>query len=339
MSGIKILDDTLRDGMHAWGHKLRPERMAEVAAALDRTGVDSIEFGHGNGMGGSSFQYGFAAASDEEYLKAVSSKVKNARMAFITIPGIGTRETFKLARDYGVSIARVATQITENDIAEQHIRMAKEMGFEARAVLPAARPISVADTVLCARKSEKYGADVVYLLDGSGTMVPEEVYDRVIAMKKALAVEVGFHGHNNLQLAVANTLAAIEGGATHVDCCLRGFGAGAGNCPTEILVALCSRLGHRTGVDLYNIMDVAEKDLEPLMPAPMKFSNDAIMLGYAGTYSSFLLFARRAGQRYQVDPRRIIEEMGRRQCTEGQENLCIEVAYDLSHGSGKGNDS
>ena len=330
MRAIRILDDTLRDGMHAWGHQLRPEQMASLAAALDATGVDSIEFGHGNGMGGSSFQYGFAAATDEEHLKAVSAVVSRARLAFITLPGIGTRETFRMARDHGVAIARVATQITENDIAEQHIRMAKEMGFETRAVLPQAQPIGVAETVSYAQKSERYGADVVYLLDGSGYMLPEQVHERVAAMTKSLSIPVGFHGHNNLQLAVANSLAAIDAGATHVDCCVRGFGAGAGNCPTEILAALCSRLGHQTGIDLYRIMDVAERDLEPLMPGPVRFSNDAIMLGYSGAYSSFLLFARRAGERYGVDPRRIIEEMGRRQCTEGQENLCIEVAYDLS---------
>jgi 4-hydroxy-2-oxovalerate/4-hydroxy-2-oxohexanoate aldolase len=336
MKRIRVLDDTLRDGMHVWQHKLPPETMADVASSLDETGVDSIEFGHGNGMSGSSFQYGFGAASDEAYFKAVSGAVKRARLAFITLPGIGTRETLKTARDHGIQIARIATQITENDIAEQHIRMAREMGFEVRAVLPAAQPIRIEDTVTYAQKSERYGADVVYLLDGSGYMVPGEVYDRVRAMRKSLDVEIGFHGHNNLQLAVANSLAAIEAGATHVDCCLRGFGAGAGNCPTEMLVAICKRLGYETGVDLLKVMDVAEQKLDPLMPGPITFSNDAMMLGYAGTYSSFLLFARRAGERYGVDPRLIIEEMGRRQCTEGQENLCIEVAYDLSRGARPG---
>ena len=330
MKKIRILDDTLRDGMHAWGHKLPPDKMASLAAAIDTTGVDSIEFGHGNGMSGSSFQYGFGAADDIAYFKAVSDAVKNTRLAFITLPGIGTRETFKAARDHGVDIARIATQITENDIAEQHIRMSKSMGFEVRAVLPAAQPVSVEETVELAQKSEGYGADVVYLLDGSGYMMPSEVFDRVSALRKGLDIEIGFHGHNNLQLAVANSYAAIEGGATHVDCCLKGFGAGAGNCPTEILAAVCSRMNIDTGVDLYRAMDVAEEHLKPLMPGPIEFSNDAIMLGYAGTYSSFLLFARRAGERYGVDPREIILEMGRRQCTEGQENLCIEVAFDIA---------
>ena len=333
MSRVRILDDTLRDGMHAWSHKLAPEHMATLAAALDTTGVDAIEFGHGNGMGGASFQYGFSAASDEAYLKAVSAVVKRARMAMIMLPGIGTAETLETARKYGVQIARIATQITENDIAEQHIKMASEMGFEVRAVLPAAKPISVAETVACAQKSERYGASVVYLLDGSGYMVPHEVFDRVSAMRRELDIEIGFHGHNNLQLAVANSLAAIEAGATHVDCCLRGFGAGAGNCPTETLAAVCRRLGYETGVDLFTVMDVAEKDLEPRMPGPITFSNDAIMLGYAGTYSSFLLFARRAGERYGVDPREIINQIGLRGCTEGQEDLCIEIAHALAHGT------
>lgn len=327
---IKILDITLRDGMHPLKHQLKAETMARVAAQIDTTGVDVIEFGHGNGLAGSSFQYGFAASTDREYLEAVSGTVKHTKLGIIIIPGIGTRHELSMARDNGVVVARFATQITECDIAEQHIRMAADMGFEPRAVLPCASALSVEDTVKYAQMSESYGANVVYLLDGGGYLLPEMVFERVEAMRKGLGVEIGFHGHNNLQLAVANSLAAVEAGATHVDCCMKGLGAGAGNCPTEIFAAVCERKGIQTGVDLYKAMDVAENIVKPIMPKPIEFDNDSLMLGYSGVYSSFLLFAKRAGEKYGVDPRDVIKEMGKRQCTEGQENLCIECAFDLA---------
>jgi 4-hydroxy-2-oxovalerate aldolase len=327
---VKILDDTLRDGMHPWKHQLTPDQMASIAKALDDVGVYCIEFGHGNGLGASSFQYGFSAADDIDYLKAVSQAVTHTKLSIIIIPGIGTRHELAVAREHGVHIARLATQITESDIAEQHIAMAKEMGFETHAVLPAALPLSIEDTLKYARQSESYGADVVYLLDGSGYFMPEQVFERVSAMRKHLDVEIGFHGHNNLQLAVANSKAAVEAGATYVDCCMKGFGAGAGNCPLEIFAAICERLGIDTGVDLYKAMDVATQELEPLMPGPITFDGDSLMLGHSGVYSSFLLFAKRVAQQYGVDARDVIKEIGRRGCTEGQENICIEVAYDLS---------
>ena len=330
---IKILDVTLRDGMHPLKHQLTATQMAGVAARIDSIGADVIEFGHGNGLAGSSFQYGLAASTDAEYIEAVAAAVSKTKLGVIIIPGIGTRHELAIAREHGVAVARLATQITECDIAEQHIRMAIEMGFEARAVLPCASALSVEDTVKYAQKSASYGAKVVYLLDGGGYLLPEMVHDRVTAMCKSLDVEVGFHGHNNLQLAVANSLAAVDAGATHVDCCLKGLGAGAGNCPTEIFVAVCQRKEIQTGVDLYLAMAVAEEAVKPIMPGPIEFDSSSVMLGYAGVYSSFLLFAKRAGERYGVDPRDIIQEMGRRQCTEGQENLCIECAYDLSQRS------
>jgi len=327
---VKIMDLTLRDGMHAVSHKLTPDEMATLAAQLDQIGVDSIEFGHGNGLGGSSFQYGFAAASDLDYIQAVSSVVKNTKLGIIIIPGIGTRYELEAARKNGVSIARFATQITEADIAEEHIKMARDLGFEPRAVLTCASVISVEDTVYQAKLMESYGADVVILCDGGGYMLPDQVKERIIAMKNALEIPVGLHAHNNLQLAIANSIVAVEAGADHIDTCLKGFGAGAGNCPTEVFAAVCERMGIETGIDLYKVMDVADKYLKPLMPRAMELDNDRIMLGYSGVYSSFLLFAQRAGEKYGVDPRDIIKEMGRRQCTEGQEDLCIQVAYDLA---------
>ncbi len=327
---IRILDDTLRDGMHPWKHSLRSEQMAMVAKEIDKLGVYCIEFGHGNGLGASSFQYGFSHADDLEYIKAVSEVVSDTKLSIIIIPGIGTRHELKAARDHGVHVARLATQITESDIAMQHITMAKEMGFETHAVLPSALPLSIEDTIKYAAQSESYGADVVYLLDGSGYFMPEQVYERITALKQNLNIEVGFHGHNNLQLAAANSKAAIEAGATYIDCCLKGFGAGAGNCPLEILAAICERIGVETGVDLYKAIDVASKTLAPLMPGPIEFGADSLMLGYSGVYSSFLLFAKRAAEQFGVDARDVIREIGRRGCTEGQENICIECAYELA---------
>jgi 4-hydroxy-2-oxovalerate aldolase len=332
---IKILELCMRDGMHALRHQFTAREMAEVCKELDTVGVDSIEFGHGNGLGGSSFQYGFSPSTDLEYIQAVSKVVTQTPLSVIIIPGIGTREELQAAKDHGVKIARFCTEMTENDVAEQHIGMALDMGFEARALLPRPRALSVEETVHYALKAEKYGAKVIYILDGGGSMLPDMVFERTKAMRDALKseTEIGFHGHNNLQLAVANSIAAVQGGATHIDCTMKGMGAGAGNCPTEIFTAVMDRMGYETGVDLYKAMNVAEDVVKPLfkrMVNPMGFDQDTLMLGYAGTYSSFLLFAKRAAERYGVDSRDVIREMGERGCTEGQENLCIECAYDLA---------
>ena len=329
MKKINIVDLTLRDGMHAMGHQFTAEQMASLAKQIDTIGVDYIEFGHGNGLGGSSIQYGIGAATDEEYMKAVSPVVKNAKLAVITLPGIGTRYDLKMAVENGVSVARFATQMSECDIARQHIGMAKEMGLTPWAVLPLAKFLPVEDTVKYAQISEKLGAEVIYLLDGGGSALPEEVYERAFALSKAVDVPLGFHGHNNMQLAVANSLAAVDGGCTYIDTCLKGFGAGAGNCPIEPFALALERKGYKTNIDLYRAMDVGDTYLKPLMPRPQELTSDQIMLGY-GVYSSFLLFARRAGEKYGVDPRDIIKEIGLRGCTEGQEQICIQVAYELS---------
>ena len=330
---IHFVDLTLRDGMHAVSHQFSAEQMAMLAGYIDTIGFESFEFGHGNGLGATSIQYGFAKSTDEEYLAHVSAAVKKTKMCIVIIPGIGTKHELQIAKQSGVKIARIATQITENDIGEQHIRMARDMGFETRNLLPHAAPISVEDTVKYAELSASFGSQVVYVLDGGGSMLPEEVYERVARVREAVSkygAAVGFHGHNNLSLAVANTLEAIRGGATYIDTCIKGFGAGAGNCAIEPLVAILEKMGHTTGIDLYKAMDLGDQYLKPLMPRPMELENDHIMLGYAGVFSSFVLFARRAAERYGVDVRDIIAEVGRRGCTEGQEDICIEVAYILS---------
>lgn len=329
MKKITILDSTLRDGMHAMSHKFTPEQMAMLAEQIDSTGVDYIEFGHGNGVGGSSIQYGFGAATDEEYMKAVRPVVKNAKLAMITLPGIGTRYDLKMAVENGISVCRFATQMSECDIARQHIGMAREMGLTPWAVLPLAKFLPVDETLKYAQISESFGAEVIYLLDGGGSALPEEVYERVFTLKKHIDVPIGFHAHNNMQLAVANSLAAVDAGCEYIDTCIKGFGAGAGNCPVEPFLLALDKKGYKTNVNMYKAMDVGDEYLKPLMPRPQELTSDQIMLGY-GVYSSFVLFARRAGAKFGVDPRDIIKEIGLRGCTEGQEQICIQVAYELA---------
>ena len=327
---ITILDVSLRDGSHAMRHQFTPEQMAAVAARLDAAGVDAIEVGHGNGLSGNSFQYGFAHSSDREYFTQVAAVLQNAKLSILLLPGIGTRESLHLARECGVKIARISTVITETDISKQHIEMARNMGFETHGIMAQALPLSPKDTAKQAKLMQDYGAENVTVVDGSGYMLPNEVSDRFKAMRDTLDIPIGFHGHNNMQLALANSIAAIEAGATHIDACLKGFGAGAGNTPTELMVAALDRMGMPSGIDLFELLAAGDEVLRPIMPEPMELTSDCLMLGYAGVYSTFRLFAQRAAKQYGVDVCRVIAEVGRRHGTEGQEDLCIDVAYDLA---------
>ena len=327
---VKILDMSLRDGSHAMSHQFTPEQMVAIASRLDAAGVDEIEVGHGNGLSGNSFQYGLAHSDDQIYFTEVAKVLKNAKLTALLLPGIGTRESLHLAKDCGVKLVRISAVITEADITWQHIEMARNMGFETHGNLAQALPLSVEHTVKQAMLMESYGAETVTIVDGSGYMLPSEVSERFKAMRDALTVPIGFHGHNNMQLALANSIAAIEAGATHIDTCLKGFGAGAGNTPTELMVATLDRMGMSTGIDLFELLAAGDEALRPVMPAPMELTSDCLMLGYSGVYSTFRLFAQRAAKQYGVDVCRVIAEVGRRFCTEGQEDLCIDVAYDLA---------
>jgi len=331
MKTIRIIDVTLRDGMHAVSHQLTPEQMAQIAVGLDKAGVGTIEVGHGDGLGGSSLQYGFARATDKEYLAATSKSVKNAKIDVLLIPGIGTIEDLEEAMEYGIKTVRVATHVTEADVGAQHIDFAKKHGLEAIGFLMMshmAPPEKIAEQ---AKLFESYGADVVYVTDSAGAMVPKEVKARITAVREAISLPIGFHAHNNLGLAVGNTLAAIEAGATVVDGTVRGLGAGAGNTQLEVLVAVLKRLGYETGIDLYSIMDVGEQLVDPILQRPQIISNAALAIGYAGAYGSFLLHAQRAAEKFGVDARDILIEMGRRKTVGGQEDLIIDVAIDLAN--------
>jgi 4-hydroxy-2-oxovalerate/4-hydroxy-2-oxohexanoate aldolase len=333
LRGKRVLlhDMCLRDGMHPKRHQISLEQMINVASALDAAGVPLIEVTHGDGLGGASVNYGFPAHSDEEYLRAVVPRMKRTRVSALLIPGIGTVDHLRLAHDCGVKTIRVATHCTEADVSEQHIGLARKLGMDTVGFLMMAHmqePASLAQQGLL---MEAYGANCVYCTDSAGYMLPDDVTARIRALRAVLKpdTEIGFHGHHNLAMGIANSLAAVEAGATRVDGSAAGLGAGAGNTPLEVFAAVCDRMGVATGVDLYALIDVAEDLVVPMMDEPIRVDRDSLILGYAGVYSSFLLFAQRAAQKYGISARDILVEMGRRKTVGGQEDLIEEVALEL----------
>ncbi len=326
----RLTDTTLRDGSHAMRHQYTRQQVQQIAQALDAAGVPVIEVSHGDGLGGSSIQYGFSREPELALIEAAASVVQRARIAALLLPGIGTRRELKEAVARGVSVLRIATMCTEADISEQHFGMAKEMGLEAVGFLMMAhmRPPEV--LVEQALLMQRYGADCVYVVDSAGALLPHEVYARVRALKEALEIQVGFHAHNNLGLAIGNTLAALAAGADQIDGTLRGFGAGAGNAATEVLVAVLEKAGLSTGIDLFKIMEAAEFVLAPIMPRQPVIDRDALIIGYAGVYSTFLLHAKRISQQLGIDPAKVLMELGRRQAVAGQEDWIWRVAAELA---------
>jgi len=327
---VTILDTTMRDGAHPMAHQFSPEQITRIATALDDAGVDIIEVSHGDGLAGSSLQYGLGAVSDRENLEAAATVIKKAKLAILLLPGIGTRKDLEMAHDCGAQVARIATHCTEADISEQHIGLAAKLGMKAIGVLMMTHMIPPKELAEQAKLMESYGAQTVYMMDSAGAMLPADAGARVDALKSVLSIEVGYHAHNNLSLAVANTLAAVEAGADSVDGCLRGLGAGAGNAQLEVLVGVLQKAGIETNVDLYRILDAAERIIQPMMPRSLTIDNDSYMLGYTGVYSSFLLHARRAAERFDVDMRDLLVELGRLKTVGGQEDMIIDVAIGLA---------
>lgn len=327
---IRLIDCTLRDGSHAVSHSFTPEQARVVARALDGAGVPVIEIAHGDGLGGSSFNYGFSLHDDRELIRAAAGEVRNAKLAAILMPGIGVADDLREVRETGVTVARVATHCTEADTAEQHIGLARELGMEAIGFLMMSHMNEPARLAEQARLMESYGAQCVYVADSAGSMTMPEVRARVAAVREAVSCDIGFHGHHNLSLAVANSLVAIEEGATDIDGCLCGLGAGSGNCPTEIFIAVAEKLGLPTSVDLFRIMDVAEEVVRPLMTREQIVDRSALLLGYAGVTSSYLLHAQHASSRFGVDMKDILVELGRRKVVSGQEDMIVDVAVSLA---------
>ena len=328
---VTLHDMSLRDGMHPQRHQLTPDQMVQVAMALDEAGVPLIEVTHGDGLAGASVNYGFPAATDEEYLRAVIPKMKNAKVSALLLPGIGTVDHLRMAHDCGVTTIRVATHCTEADVSEQHIGLASEMRMDTVGFLMMAHMIPADALVKQALLMESYGANCCYITDSAGYMLPDDVTARVQAFRRELKpeTEVGFHGHHNMHMGVANSLAALEAGASRIDGSVAGMGAGAGNTPLEVFVAVLDRMGVEHGVDLWKLMDVAEDIVYPLMTHKVRADRDSLTLGYAGVYSSFLLHAQRAAKKYGLKSTDILVELGRRKTVGGQEDMIEDVALDM----------
>ena len=333
---ITVHDMTLRDGMHPKRHLMSLEQMRSIACGLDNAGIPLIEVTHGDGLGGSSVNYGFPAHTDEEYLGAVIPLMQQAKVSALLLPGIGTVDHLKMAHGLGVHTIRVATHCTEADVSEQHITMARKLDMDTVGFLMMAHMSDSAGLIKQAKLMEGYGANCIYVTDSAGYLLPDQVKERIAAVRDALKpeTELGFHGHHNLAMGVANSVAAIEAGANRIDAAAAGLGAGAGNTPMEVLVAVLDRMGIQTGVDVWKIQDVAEDLVVPLMDFPIRIDRDALTLGYAGVYGSFLLFAKRAEKKYGIPARDLLVELGRRGMVGGQEDMIEDTALTMARERG-----
>ncbi|MFF5210980.1 4-hydroxy-2-oxovalerate aldolase [Streptosporangium sp. NPDC000396] len=327
---ITLVDTSLRDGMSSVSHKFTTGQVAAVARGLDRAGIRVIEVAHGIGIGASSIQYGFAAATDAEYVRAAVEAVGAADIAVLYVPGISTLTALDAVREAGANTVRVATHCTEADCAEQPIRHARDHGMRVMSFLMMSHKLEPAALAEQAAKLDSYGAQVIYVVDSAGALVPSAAGARVAALREAVRADIGFHAHNNLGVGVGNALAAVESGATYIDGSLRGLGAGAGNAQTEVLAAAMERAGHDLEVDIFSLIDVAERTIAPLMTEPQIVDEAALTLGYAGLYSTFFHPAKRAANKYGVPVREILLELGRRNVIGGQEDMIVDVAAELS---------
>lgn len=315
-------------------HSFTIDQVREVARGLDQAGIEYFEVSHGDGLGGSSLQYGFSKVNELELIEAAADICKNAKISVLLLPGIGIKEDLVAAVQAGAKMVRVATHVTEADVAKQHIELGRKLGLKTVGFLMMAHMVPVEKLVEQAKLFESYGAEIVYATDSAGALLPHEVKERIGALRQALLCEIGFHAHNNLSLAMANSIAAVEAGATYIDGSLRCLGAGSGNTQTEVMVAVYERLGYPTGVQLYPIMDVANKVVAKFMLRPQEITGSSLIMGYSGVYSSFLLHTQDAAKKFGVDERDILIELGRLKAIGGQEDLIIDVASKLAQEKG-----
>ncbi len=328
---VLICDPTLRDGNHAVRHQLTAEQIAIYAAAANVAGIPIVEVGHGNGLGASSLQVGLAKTDDKSALEAARKVLTTSKLGVHVIPGFATiKKDLRLALDVGVDVFRIASHCTEADITERHISYIREHGREVYGVLMMSHMASEDILVEEASKMQAYGAEALIIMDSAGAYIPSDVTSRIEALVDALGIPVGFHGHNNLGMAIANSISAVNAGATIIDGTARGFGAGAGNTQLEALIAVFDKLGIKTGIDLYKVLDagdIAEKYLVETLPT---ISSVSIVSGLSGVFSGYVKPVNRIAAEYNIDPRDIFFELGRRKVVAGQEDMIIEVATELS---------
>jgi 4-hydroxy-2-oxovalerate/4-hydroxy-2-oxohexanoate aldolase len=333
---VIIQDMCLRDGMHAKREQISVEEMALIAGSLDKAGVPMLQVSHGAGLGGNSLQHGFALHSNEEYWDAVAEVLTQATMSTLLIPGLGTMDELRVAYDHGVRSVHVATHCTEADTSPQHIACARELGMDTTGFLMMAHLNSPEGLAEQGKLMESYGAETIYITDSAGYMLPADVTACVGALKNVLeeGTEIGFHGHHNMGMSIANSIAAIEAGATRIDGSVGGLGAGAGNTPIEVFVGVCDRMGLTTGCDLFKLMDMAEDIIFPMMEHIVRVDRSSLTMGYAGVYSTFLLHANRIGKKYGIPSRDILVELGRKKMIGGQEDMIEDTALSMAKDRG-----